>query len=119
MWKGEFEMKMSGQVLWLKFSNFQRADILKSAQRILISFMFLFTVGCGSSINNENIKKIKNGMSYNEVVNILGEPTSGKSSNTFLGLALPYIWNGGENNCINIWFDKERKVKMMQRMSYC
>ena len=36
-------------------------------------------------------------MTYDEVVSILGEPTTGKSSNAFFGFAMPYVWNGGND----------------------
>lgn len=39
----------------------------------------LFLLGCDSKINEDNFKKVKNGMTLGEVKTLLGDPTSSKS----------------------------------------
>ena len=48
---------------------------------VLLLLIFMLAVGgCGSKINQENFKKIEIGMSFNEVVAILGEPVQCQST---------------------------------------
>ncbi|MDH5191067.1 MAG: outer membrane protein assembly factor BamE [Gammaproteobacteria bacterium] len=75
---------------------------MKSVFKSLFAIVLVFQLAaCGSKITEDNYKKIKNGMSEDEVVDILGKPTernsSGIGSLTTTGMA----WQG-EKISINV-----------------
>ena len=45
----------------------------------LVICLVVFLAGCGSSVNQENFQKIKDDMSQEEVIDILGQPTETSS----------------------------------------
>ncbi len=72
---------------------------------VLLMSLVLAFWGCGGKINQENFKKIEIGMSYDEVVAILGAPVACKS---ILG-AQNCDW-GKESRSINIKFVADNVV---------
>ena len=73
---------------------------------VILLMVFVVAVwGCGSKINQANFKKIEIGMSFEEVVAILGEPVQCKS---ILG-AQTCDW-GEEPRTINIKFVADNVV---------
>ncbi len=73
--------------------------------KILLIVGFLSLWGCSSKVNQDNYKKIKIGMSYEEVTAILGEPVTCES---ILGIQ-NCDW-GDETRAINIKFAADNVV---------
>lgn len=48
-------------------------------QFISVVILSIMLTACGSAINQESFSKIKNGMTKDEVINILGKPTESAS----------------------------------------
>ena len=53
---------------------------------VLLFSLLMIGVSCASRLTNENLMKIKNGMSQKEVIAVLGEPTS-KETGQAIGIS--------------------------------
>ena len=74
--------------------------IKKSKMTVILSFiigiLFLFLCACNSKVNEENYNKIQTGMTYNEVINILGDDYEvGSDANVGGYTSSCYIWENG------------------------
>lgn len=58
----------------------------------LIVFTALWLVACGQKLTQENFNKINNGMSYAEVVKVLGEPVSSQGGGVLGITASTSVW---------------------------
>ncbi len=71
---------------------------------IMLLSLCAATIGC-SKVNQENLDKIKSGMTYTEVIGILGKPTS---CDSILG-GKSCTWKNGEKS-IDIQFLSDKVI---------
>jgi hypothetical protein len=74
---------------------------------IAILSLAVCLAACGPRINQEDFNKISNGMTYAEVVKVLGEPTSSESGGAFGITAGASVWRDDKNQ-ISIVFVNEK-----------
>ena len=67
-------------------------------------FLSAFLFGCNSKINEENYQKVQNGMTMEQVKEILGEPTESKTAGIGPLSGTSAIWKDGEGATIDIKF---------------
>lgn len=77
------------------------------ARSFSIVALAVFLVACGSKLNQDNFNKISNGMPYNEVVKILGEPQSSEGGGAFGITAGTSVWKDDKRQ-ISIVFVNEK-----------
>lgn len=71
---------------------------------ILLLALFPAVIGC-SKVTQENLDKIKSGMTYSEVIGILGKPTS---CDTILG-GKSCVWKNGDKS-IDVQFLSDKVI---------
>lgn len=82
--------------------------MIKSLSRFAVVIFFAgFLAACGSKITQDNFNKINNGMAYEEVVKLLGEPQSSEGGGAFGITASTAVWKD-EKNQISIVFLNEK-----------
>ena len=88
--------------------------------RTLALLMLMLVVACGGGITADNVAKIKNGMTLEEVKDILGEPTDGGSNSLQVGDmklgAGAYKWEDGDK-LVTITF-ANGKVTMVAKSGF-
>ncbi len=59
--------------------------------------LLLLVVACGSKVSEENYAKIKNGMTLEEVKDVLGDPTETPAAIGIGGMSAgAYVWKDGD-----------------------
>ncbi len=72
-------------------------------RNLILAALLLFTLtACGSKLTQENVNQIRNGMSYAEVVKLLGEPVSSQGGSAF-----------GISTSTSVWRDDEHQVTVV------
>ncbi len=84
---------------------------------VLAGLVVFMVGGCGSKVSKSNYDKITNGMSVNEVKNILGEPTSEESAGGaiggLVGAGTIMIWEEGDKK-ISVTFKDDKVAAKIQ-----
>jgi hypothetical protein len=82
---------------------------MKPLHLVVIPAALILLLGCSTStINKENYAKLKEGMSYKEVVEILGNPTDEINSSSPGGMET-HTWKS-DSAVIILYFQNERIV---------
>lgn len=80
----------------------------------IISFLLILSLGCSESQENKNyesLKKIKLGMNYDDVINILGAPTNiGQFDHDSLRFSIAYSSVSGSSDDYYIFFSKRDSI---------
>ena len=96
--------------------TFSRHKNIKKSLLLVVMILFAFFCGCGSlRVTRKNYDKIQTGMTFEEVVDILGNNYEVSADAGYGGISSSaYIW-GNENKCIVVLFVNNRVFSKSQQ----
>jgi hypothetical protein len=91
--------------------------MIKSPIRLASALaLAVLLVACGSRVSQENYNKISNGMPYEEVVKILGQPQSSEGRGLLGVTASTSEWKDGKHEIMIVFVNEKVTSKMFHEM---
>lgn len=90
-------------------------NIIRNGIKFIFIILFSFMLFACAKISAENFEKIQTGMSMQQVVAILGEPTAVESFN-FSGLSgTAATWKSGDTTIVVQFFNDKVQIKALNK----